>query len=320
MKKFLFLAASAALVLASCAKNEIVVNPAQQESIGFGSYVGQSPLTKADIDNATTLQGRQEGFGVFAYYGTYDESTTANLMSNTQITYQSTVWDYATASETKYWSTTDDDVYSFFAYAPYMANTAMTTGKVVMPTYSELDEDFLVAVAQVDQKRSTYKTDGKVPFVFRHAKAKLAVKATDASTEESHTLTVNKITIGNIYKGGSVAMKLEKAADKVVWSDLTDNTRSIEYTLSNNSSTTHHLIVPYNYTNLPVTVDYTLTQGSVVYNNQVAKGTLAMNLSGSTSYILNVNVKLDEITFSVTEVNKWDDATGSVINGNATAE
>ena len=138
MKKFMTFAAVAALVLASCAKNEIFEgNP--DDAIAFGAYAAKS-LTKstaAEAGEITDTKLQSTGFGVFAYQTTGDAALgTPNFMYNTKVSTSS--WTY---SPIKYWpnqisasGNTDKqttpaqseqaDKVSFFAYGPYTAATA----------------------------------------------------------------------------------------------------------------------------------------------------------------------------------------------------
>ncbi len=342
IKIYLTLFAAAALAMTSCSKNEVIETQAQ-DAIGFGTYVGNSPMVKAaSADDLNALKKETRGFGVFAFWGDGNSAWTAAapttaLMTNTQITWQINVWNYVNAGDTKYWSTVDTDKYSFFAYAPWVTGTTMSAGKLAVSktVYTEEDTDVLVAVKQVDVARSAFRngdnnTDKKVAFNFKHAKAKLAVKATlsDAVTTagSNPTLTVSQITIGNIYSSGKVSLEL--AADntttdpatinKVQWSDQSEATRTLTYTLTDNNNSDTHLLIPANYSDLPITVTYTLVQGGVTYSNQTAKGTLSYNFEGSTSYVLTVKVDLNAIEFDVTSVEEW--VTANDVNGSAIAE
>ena len=152
MKKIMILAASAALVLAGCAKIETVSNQEMDAPVGFSAYTSNA-LTKAGAYgemNNTLLQQTEAnggGFGVFAYktsgdYPTTNTTLAPNFMYNQKVLYNAGAWGY---SPIKYWpnqlagtpstgadtdSQTDPahayavDKVSFFAYAPYVAATA----------------------------------------------------------------------------------------------------------------------------------------------------------------------------------------------------
>ena len=138
MKKSIFLAAVAALVLAGCAKNEtLVVNMADQDAVSFNAYSGRT-MTKAGPTDDMNLDALKTlGFGVFATYtGTdafeaaaNDKGATDDFMYNQQVTYTDPDWVY---SPIKYWpnptngQVADQQKVSFFAYAPYTDPAAAT--------------------------------------------------------------------------------------------------------------------------------------------------------------------------------------------------
>lgn len=142
MKKIMILAASAALVLAGCAKND-VYTVTEGTPLTFGVYAGNA-ATKAvsatDFDTITTNSlgnTAGNGFGVFAYYtndSDYASNTTANFMYNQQVkgdgdgTTAASNWTY---TPVKYWpnehgtnavSTPRIDKLTFLCYAPWVEN------------------------------------------------------------------------------------------------------------------------------------------------------------------------------------------------------
>ena len=142
-KKVLF-AATVATMLASCSSDDLSVQTAaRQEAQGLENAVSfealsQRGLTRAGeagtMDNAK-LQA--QGFGVFGYYtdlNEYDQTSTPNFMYNQFVEYSGGSWTY---EPIKYWpneygnkaQSDDIDKLTFFAYAPYTANTP-ATGKV----------------------------------------------------------------------------------------------------------------------------------------------------------------------------------------------
>ena len=137
MKKVLFLAAVAALTLASCAKIAPVEVPEEDVAIGFSAYSGNAVTKAGTAGEMTTTALQNAGFGVFAYQttGNYAGTTAPNFMYNTKVSTSS--WTY---SPIKYWPNqiqagdTDSqpatayqaDKVSFFAYGPYAAATAST--------------------------------------------------------------------------------------------------------------------------------------------------------------------------------------------------
>lgn len=145
MKKFYLIAAAAAAVLvAGCAKNEVIQTQGPGDAVSFGVYVPKT-VTKAGAVGTMTLNTEgttkltDTGFGVFATYsdgGSYASTTGPNFMYNQEVTWTPATppaaggtWGY---TPTKYWPNEtihdSNDAYgpaaadklSFFAYAPYV--------------------------------------------------------------------------------------------------------------------------------------------------------------------------------------------------------
>lgn len=132
MKKFIFIAAAAAAVLAGCAKNEVTPNYGMMDAVSFGAYNPRT-ITKGGVtDDMNTKALAKHGFGVFATYsGTADYTEATNdFMYNQQVTSadEGSTWTY---SPIKYWPnpTSGQDAkaqkVSFFAYAPYADDAAI---------------------------------------------------------------------------------------------------------------------------------------------------------------------------------------------------
>lgn len=134
MKKLVFFAAVAVLVLASCAKTETYVKATFDDAVTFGAYSGRT-ITKAGATEDMNLDSLKSiGFGVFATYSATDTFTVAtnDFMYNQKVNHDGTAWTY---SPIKYWpnptngQNADDQKVSFFAYAPYCEpGTSETTG------------------------------------------------------------------------------------------------------------------------------------------------------------------------------------------------
>lgn len=125
-KKNLFsLVALATLTLGSCTNDEVVNDYSQDNAIQFGTYMGRDVQGRgAELTDDNLLN-----FGVFASYTGQDAWTTAgafDFMYNQLVsrTSKDADWGY---SPLKYWPTTKGDNISFFAYAPYNANSNCIT-------------------------------------------------------------------------------------------------------------------------------------------------------------------------------------------------
>lgn len=208
MKKFLFIAATAAAVLSACAQTEEThkVN-AQGDAVGFGVYVPQTKAGAAGQTTTASIKRSEEdggGFGVFAYYTNdndySDSEKKPNFMYNQGVFYNTDKWKY---TPIKYWPneygtgahSTGTDKVSFFGYAPYVATASGTYGitafapannaagdptvtYVIDPTPSTA-VDLCWAVKSdtglpwINQTKQS--TSGTVAFLFKHALARFNV-------------------------------------------------------------------------------------------------------------------------------------------------
>ncbi len=136
MKKFYLIAAAAAAVLvAGCAKNEVIQTQGPGDAVSFGVYIPKTVTKAGTAGEMTTTTLQTTGFGVFASAttGVYAGAGTMNFMYNQLVSYSTSTWGY---TPVKYWpnqiqsGNTDSqpatafaaDYVSFFAYAPYVAD------------------------------------------------------------------------------------------------------------------------------------------------------------------------------------------------------
>lgn len=160
MKKIMIFAAIAALALASCAKNEVIQNPAKQKAVSFSVYTYSTKAVGGEVGTQTNItlgDASKSGFGVFCYFSNnasggnsndYTASPSSNFIPNFMWNQQvkgngdgsaaATAWTY---SPIKYWpneynaSVTDQgvDKLTFFAYAPWV-DAVKATGVVTGAT------------------------------------------------------------------------------------------------------------------------------------------------------------------------------------------
>ncbi|WP_455669371.1 fimbrillin family protein [Phocaeicola sp.] len=184
MKKNYLLWALAVVSLAGCSQNEITeVSPDAHPAVGFSVYTG-TQARGAETDN-DAIQGSGKGFGILAYYtGGSDMGigSTPNFMWNQQVTYNSDHWEY---TPLKYWPNTTGDKVSFYAYAPYLAQTG--TPKIALsannatgyPTikFTIADEAKDMVDLVTDSVINQTKTTENVKFILKHKLTKAVFKA-----------------------------------------------------------------------------------------------------------------------------------------------
>lgn len=213
------------LALTGCSKDEAGNDSGAPVPVRFEAGSPEIFKSRSLIESEPALKGA--GFGVFAYYtgatawGDVGSSTTPNFMYNQQVTWSSDHWTY---TPVKYWPNDNNPAdntgatgsqthsyVSFFAYAPYSdmssppssgvtaisANSA--TGAPVLTYTWAADADLLYA-SQTDR----YKYDSNdandngrvgdvVPFIFRHALAKVVFKV--RRSNNSHSVSLNSLSI-----------------------------------------------------------------------------------------------------------------------------
>ena len=252
--KCLLLAAAMALVMTACSSDndEPLLQQDARIPVVFAT-TEVSAMTRANEEKINTAQklAQAGGFGVFAYYtdgsgntdGAYNSSSSApNFMYNQKVTgtdAASPVWSY---SPLKYWpneiGTTAKsdhiDKLTFFAYAPYIDASAVTTENITgfsastdagdpWLTYSspKSASGYDVVFAKVIDKVKPNVTE-EVTLTFNHALASLSYEITNASS-----LDLQKIEVfGWKTAGLTIAGKLN--LNTGAWSDLTTKTDKTE--------------------------------------------------------------------------------------------
>lgn len=214
-KSYLFAAASATLMLASCTQNEVVEMPATR-AIGFGTYVGNtsravSETTDIFLQNNTATGGN--GFYVFGVYKDGAEEVTVfdGKSNQSHVSYDGVAWGYEPIN---YWLF--DKTYKFAAYGPAAAlnkgeaSFDYLSNALTIKNFSSEGKLDLV-VAEADKKGYTVKTPAEgadatvstVPFKFFHALSK--VRFTFVNGWRNHvTLTVSEVKISGVKHTGTL--------------------------------------------------------------------------------------------------------------------
>ena len=232
MKKLVFLAAAAALVLASCAKTEVTsVSEAQNHTIGFGTYTPRS-LTKAG--DTYVASGNLPDGSVMGVYG-YSTGT-ANFAGTTEkplfmdenftVTFGATSFSTPTATNTlRYWPKTITNLLTFYGYYPY-GNAAITSvptsateglgsfgftqdgdvTKMVDFMVSDVANDYYYTTETETNSNGIKATDpGYVPLKLRHMLAKVNFKFNKASDlGDEIVITVNEVSIAGVLSKGTL--------------------------------------------------------------------------------------------------------------------
>ena len=142
MKRYLILAALAALTLASCAKIETsTVRPAMDEEIpiGFSTYSPRSITKAGDTFTNTTALPNAKKIGVFGYSTASDAHFTADgevptFITNGEVSFAAESSTPTGATVKRYWPKDLKNLLSFYGYYPYQSAVSTTTGITSMPT------------------------------------------------------------------------------------------------------------------------------------------------------------------------------------------
>ncbi len=203
MKKYILLII-AALLLASCAKNE-VVGSKKQRTIDFDAYVGKSPVAKGEDHTSVADIAR---FGMTVLYknadgsnlGTTYSMTFDALMQQGNVCQSLAVYisdGVVTPSSPLHWPDDDDQIVQFFAMWPDPGNYPESAHPYVLPVAYSIAEqsDYLFA-----RNYACFRTNGNKPIVlpFEHVMSKVNFTATLSSqlAAVGASIEVKKLTIG----------------------------------------------------------------------------------------------------------------------------
>ncbi len=334
MKKFLFFAASAVLVLAGCAKNEVVVSPDNQKAIEFSTYVGKTPITKGE--NHTSAYGRDYGLIVI-------ESNDANwALSNDFLTAETTktftlhVDGSGNTSLTQsgneahlYWPADATQNLQFYAMYPNPSTeNGLAPYTVTIEQTIANQKDYLWARA-----KGSYATVGNSPINlgFEHLLSKLNITASQSAgliANNPTTVTITELTIGKTGNNFHSTVSIDPTKETSAAVSVSGDTMLAPWTLTGTTTsgtTTPWAAVPENDTvtltdgdnanlilapeniTLPVTVKYTVAY-SGVSNSYEKTANIVLDLKTGKSYIINLELPAEEqheITFTVTDNVAW---------------
>lgn len=214
-KSYLFAAASATLMLASCTQNEVVEMPATR-AIGFGTYVGNTSRAVSETTVGFLQDNTNKGGNGFYVFGVYkdgaDEVIVFDGKSNqSHVTSDGNAWGYEPIN---YWLF--DKTYKFAAYGPAAAlnkgeaSFNYTTNALTIKDFtSEGTLDLVVAEATPEGYTVNTPAEGvdatvsAVKFKFFHALSK--VRFTFVNGWRNHvTLTVSDVKITGVKNTGTL--------------------------------------------------------------------------------------------------------------------
>lgn len=252
MKKYVILAAAAALVMTACVKTNVTSSVKENvndgmKAIGFANYTPKA-VTKAAAGNyvsGTTLVENAQ-FAVYAWNyandASFDPSATPGFMNPAVVTYKN---DNASGvgneyTPVRYWPSGDSpDKLAFIAYYP--ANGAGITAANGLGEYTFTAQatdaemvDFLVADLVPDQVYgATNKTaagyKGTVDFTFHHMLTRVGFKF--KKTDVDATIKITSAKLVNVQTTGTLTVSYADGATSTAWSNQATEATPKEYTV-----------------------------------------------------------------------------------------
>ena len=246
MKKYLILAAAAAVALASCAKVETykVSENDGEMPIAFSNYAPKS-LTKADgsyVASTTLVNGKK--FGVYSYATANGTAFATNaigtqFMNGVEVTYTTggdTDATKNTYSPLRYWPSGDTpDWLTFWAYYPVQADNGISytapTGSNGLGVYAFTAAatpaamvDFMVADVVNDKIYGESAGDhiavnGIVPLTFKHQLTKIAIKIKTDNEDELTNVVLTDIKVYNVKTKGNLGATYTTGTTDTAWDD-----------------------------------------------------------------------------------------------------
>lgn len=321
MKKFLFLAAAASMVLAACNKTEVVYTDGPQE---IAMFAVNNVATKDAVTDEKFPE--TDNMEVAAYIVS---GTAGNYFGKTKFTKGDTYW-----TGGQYWPVSNATI-NFLAVSEPATASPITSidfnttdyaagATVVLGDNSDSQYDLMYAAGQGTK---TGNNAGDVDMSFRHALSYICFTvAKDANTTK--TVTVKSITLEDAYYGGTytITNNSYNTADSYVtadakvsgtWSSSTNQTdKTITETIYCSTSETPYgngiLVVPGATTSFTIT--YTIgDSGDLTHTATITKP--ADNWEQAYKYIYKINFGLNEIEIDPV-VNIWDEGEGETISIN----
>ena len=283
MKKFMIIAASAALVLsAACTKTEVTSSLNDENiPIGFSNYAPRS-ISKADasaVDSGTLPTGAK--IGVYGYSTAATNLATGftvkpEFMTNALVDYAANNSGTATATDpVRYWPKTITNLLSFYAYYPYGSSkisglpTASTEGMGTF-TFTQAGavsgmEDFMISNVANDQyywatgeptnANGVQAINGVVPLVFNHMLTKVNFKFRTVTDYSPVTITINSATIAKETLSKTVITPAFTAA-------AAGSLGTTGFTYSSNTAYAADITIPFNAAGQLLNTTATLNNGT----------------------------------------------------------
>lgn len=344
MKKFLLIAASAMIALASCTNDE---SAPEQREISFKSYAQKSSKAGSYGPMTTSTYEVNEHFGVYAFLntGTVSDPVWAdnNFMNNVEIQRTGSdpdfVWKNATT--TYYWPNIGS--LTFACYSPYgfmqdgTTNTTVVSANKVngisftgftAPTANDKQIDLMVADLKKNQIYDVATYDGAVNVVFNHILSQIKFTAATMVNVQVNTnvkgIAINHIKVHSLKTVGKYS-STDGTATNGTWpvehlgNPQTYEISSVTVPLTTEPVNNSLLVIPqdatgYNWDDNGASNDkifevkYTITFSENNIDIPIVKTVCFKPTSKWEKgyiYTYNLQIGLNEITFAPEVVSEW---------------
>lgn len=233
MKKSMFIAAVAAMVLAGCAKDESIV---EQQEIGFQPLAYKASQTKASVITGVTYGTDAPSFGLFAYQLAEGKTFNADkdeaklYINNKEVSYTDDNW---RTNPKSFWPLQGS--LTFVAYSPYsvyekvtyVANDAndksvLTVTNFQLGTTNQKDLMWSTHTEDKTANDTNYDADGQntttykgVPILFKHALCRIKITAKTAADYSGFaTYNLKQIQVVGLKDNATLTV----TDDEAVWS------------------------------------------------------------------------------------------------------
>ncbi len=212
MKKIHLIAASAAIIMASCSNDELVKAP-EAAPIGFDSYIGK--VTRADDATLANVNA----ISVYGYIG---DAGTPKIFDGTIVSKTSGDWTYTplqywTAGKNYFFTALASQVSAGNSHYGYTWATDLTTetagfngnGTVSFENTQDKasgNEDLLYASATATTPAEITTAPSRVQFAFRHALSRVKFSFKNGMGSDSYSIKIHDVKINNTAATGTLAL------------------------------------------------------------------------------------------------------------------
>ncbi len=306
MKKSMFIAAIATMVLAGCTKDESIV---EQQEIGFQPLAYKASQTKANVITGATYGTDAPSFGLFAYqladgktFNT-DKADAKLYIDNKEVSYESGNW---RTNPKSFWPLQGS--LTFVAYSPYSiyqdvdyninvvngnagnvasANSVLTISDFEAGTTGQKDLMWSTHTEDKTANDTNYDADGQntttyngVPILFNHALCRIKITAKTAEDYSGFaTYNLKQIQVVGLKDNATLIV----TNDAAQWTAPTANLGT-ENTVDNATKYVFDFYAPATYKELLANSD------TVTYMNAETAG----------NGLLAIPQSLDGVTLEVT--------------------